>query len=155
MRRAEKELAESTQIEEILRKADVIRLALFDGKEPYIVPLLYGYDGEQLYFHSAGEGRKIEILRSNPRVCFECEIDVRIKPSDKICSWSLQYRSVVGYGVVRFLTDPAEKRKAMETLLDHYTDPPYDIEDTTLQRTCMFVVEIESLCGKSSPVPKV
>jgi len=150
MRRAEKELKQPAQIEDVLTRARVIRLALMDEREPYIVPLLFGYDGKRLYFHSACEGRKINILQNNPRVCFECEVDVEIRPADNICSWSVGYRSVIGYGVVSIITDLAEKRKAMGVLLNHYTNSPYEIPDVSMEKTCMFAVEIEAIQGKGS-----
>lgn len=38
----------------------------------YVVPLIYAYDGDALYVASI-EGRKIEMMRANPSVCFEVD----------------------------------------------------------------------------------
>ncbi|MGH3035786.1 MAG: pyridoxamine 5'-phosphate oxidase family protein, partial [Gaiellaceae bacterium] len=38
----------------------------------YVVPVIYAYDGEGFYAYSL-EGRKIRMMRSNPRVCFEVD----------------------------------------------------------------------------------
>jgi uncharacterized protein len=38
----------------------------------YVVPVIYAYDGECIYVYSI-EGRKIELMRANPHVCFEVD----------------------------------------------------------------------------------
>jgi uncharacterized protein len=150
MRRSEKEIANREEISAILREAEVIRLAMVDCDRPYLVPVLYGFDGEHLYFHSACEGRKIDILRKNPHVCFECEVDVSLKPSDSICRWSVHYQSVIGCGKVVFLDDPVEKREAMDILLLHYAQPPFQISSSALETVCMLRLDIETMSGKRS-----
>ncbi len=59
MRRKEKEIADKSEIESIIRKSLVCRLGIVDAGLPYIVPLCFGYDNGALFFHSAKEGRKI------------------------------------------------------------------------------------------------
>ncbi len=150
MRRSEKEITDRNELAAILREAEVLRLAMMDGSSAYLVPVLYGFDGENLFFHSACEGRKIDILRKNPYVCFECETDVSLKPSEDICRWSVHYRSVIGYGRVVFLHDPAEKCDAMEILLQHYAEPPFQISSSAMETVCMLRLEIEKISGKAS-----
>ena len=150
MRRAEKEITDQAEIHEILRQARVVRLAMIDGVRPYMIPMLYGFDGDHLYVHSARDGRKLAVLRKNPEVCFECEVDVGLRPTENICSWSVDYRSVIGYGRAVFLEDEVEKQKAMEILLEHYADPPFEIPAPALASTCMIRVEIQSMTGKRS-----
>ncbi len=150
MRRSDKEIADREEVAAILRGAEVVRLAMVDCGRPYLVPLLYGFDGERLFFHSAFEGRKIDILRKNPHVCFECEVAVSLKPSDNICRWSVNYRSVIGYGRVVFLDDPVEKHAAMEIVLKHYAQPPFTIHSSALEAVCMFRLDIETMSAKRS-----
>ena len=64
-------------IERLLQTALVGRIACcateFDGEaRPYVVPLAYGYDGSAVYAFSA-PGRKIEIMRAQPKVAFEVD----------------------------------------------------------------------------------
>ena len=63
MRRSEKEITDKLAIEKIINASLVCRLALSDGNQPYIVPLCFGYQDRTLYFHSALEGKKIDILK--------------------------------------------------------------------------------------------
>lgn len=76
MRREDRSVTELDGIEAILKECRTCHLAMVDEGKPYVVPLSYGYqlneDGTlTLYFHSAKEGRKLDILRKNNLVCFE------------------------------------------------------------------------------------
>jgi len=57
MRRREKQITDTKQMEQILAQAQVCRLAMVDKGHPYVVPLNFGYRDGALYFHSALEGR--------------------------------------------------------------------------------------------------
>ena len=71
MRRNDREL-DFPAILSLLDRCRIVRLAMIDGQEPYIVPLNYGYtctDGQiTLYCHSAKEGRKLDVMRANPHI---------------------------------------------------------------------------------------
>ena len=71
MRRKDKEIKDKEVIESIIKRATVCRIALSENNVPYIVPLSFGYKDNCLYFHSAPEGRKIDIIKQNNNVCFE------------------------------------------------------------------------------------
>jgi nitroimidazol reductase NimA-like FMN-containing flavoprotein (pyridoxamine 5'-phosphate oxidase superfamily) len=95
MRRSEREIKDRALIDAIIRQCQVCRLGLSDGEEPYIVPLCFGYDGETLYFHSAPEGKKLDILRNNSRVCFEFDIPEGMREAEQGCRWGIDRKSVV------------------------------------------------------------
>ncbi len=78
MRRREREIRDQAGIQEILEKGLVCRLGLYDGQYPYVVPMNFGYRDGRIYFHCAAEGRKIDILQKNDRVCIEVDIDSRL-----------------------------------------------------------------------------
>jgi hypothetical protein len=78
MRRKDREITDRAELLRILAKARVCRLALVDGDRPYVVPLTFALDGADLVLHSARTGRKLDILRRNPAVCFEVEEGVEI-----------------------------------------------------------------------------
>src|SRR5271157_1176991 len=105
MRRSEREIKERAVIDATIRQCLVCRLGLADGVEPYIVPLCFGYDGEALYFHSASDGRKIDILRKNNRVCFEFDIPEGMREAEQGCRWGIKYRSVIGFGTAEIVDD--------------------------------------------------
>ena len=150
MRRKEKEIANKNEIEAIIYKSQVCRLGLVDEGLPYIVPLCFGYQNNTLYFHSARDGRKIEILKRNNRVCFEFDIDTQIHAGKTACAWGMNYRSVIGYGTASFVDDPADKRKALDIIMRQYADGEFTYSDKTLKKTRVIRVEISSMAGKKS-----
>lgn len=152
MRRKEKEITEQQDLETILRRSNVCRLAMVEGDRPYIVPLNFGYSQGSLYFHSARKGRKIDILKQNPQVCFECETDVRIVTGEKACQWGAEYKSVIGFGRARFITDPEAKKEALNIIMDHYAGRSFDFSDEDVDKVAIIGVVIEEMTGKRAPV---
>ncbi len=112
MRRKEKQITDKKQMEQILEQAQVCRLAMVDKGHPYVVPLNFGYRNGSLYFHSALEGRKINVLNVNAQVCFEVDELVKMNKAAQACDWGVSFRSVIGTGTARMLETPAEKRLA-------------------------------------------
>ena len=87
MRRKDKETENLKNIEEIIHRANICRLALCEGDRPYIVPLCFGYESRKLYFHSASQGRKLELLENNRNVCFEMDVDQGLAFEEIPCKW--------------------------------------------------------------------
>jgi nitroimidazol reductase NimA-like FMN-containing flavoprotein (pyridoxamine 5'-phosphate oxidase superfamily) len=150
MRRAEREIEDRDTIDGILRQATVCRLGLCDDGMPYVVPLNYGYDGDCLYFHSAREGRKMEVLKANPNVCFEVDVDHELVPTETACDWTARFRSVIGFGKARPVEDLDEKRRALDVLLGHYSDGDYQYTEEALAEVAVIRIEIEEITGKQS-----
>jgi len=148
MRRKDKEIFDRDVIDSIIRRASVCRLAMVEGGLPYVLPLCFGYEANVLYFHSAAEGRKLEILHKNSKVCFEMDIDQELICSGDGCT--MRYRSVIGTGKASFLDEPEEKRKALDLIMRHYHQEPRAYPEATLGRTAIIKVEIEKVTGKIS-----
>ena len=150
MRRKDKAIVELAEIEEILRKALVCRLGLTDGNRPYIVPLSFGFQNNNLYFHSAPEGKKIEMLRKNSKVCFEFDLDHQLVADEEACKWGMKYRSVIGFGKASIIEDIREKREGLNAILEHYSGRTFDYPEAAVNGTLVIKVEIESVTGKKS-----
>jgi nitroimidazol reductase NimA-like FMN-containing flavoprotein (pyridoxamine 5'-phosphate oxidase superfamily) len=124
MRRKDREITDRAALEAIIEKADACRLGFAWGGEPYIVTLNFGWtwEGELplLYFHCAREGRKLDLARAAPRVCFELDVDHELVAGPDPCEWGMKYASVVGYGLLCELTDDAERRAALDSIMRHY-----------------------------------
>jgi len=151
MRRKDKEIKDCNIIEEILQKGEICRIGLSDNGQPYIVPVNYGYQNNRLFFHSAIEGRKIDILRKNPHICFEVTVDDTIVTGEKACDWGMRYRSVMGEGTVLFLEDTTEKRAALDIIMSQYDrEGVFTYGDGALERVTIIQIDIISLSGKQS-----
>jgi len=150
MRRKEQEITDRAAIESILAKSTVCRLALSTNDRPYIVPLCFGYEDNALYFHTAQEGKKIDILKKNSRVCFEVDCDHELVSNETPCKWSMKYRSVIGVGKASLIDDPESKRKALDSIMQHYAGRPSGYSAASMEKILIIKVEIESMTGKSS-----
>jgi len=150
MRRKEKEITDRAVIESIVLRSSVCRLALSEDNRPYIVPLCFGYKDNTLYFHSAREGKKLDILRKNTNVCFEFDIDHKIVEAEKACKWGMEYQSVIGYGNASVINDPESKRRAFNIIMQHYSGSSFTYAEAALKNTVIIKVEIESMRGKKS-----
>ena len=150
MRRSEREVKDPSQIEEIMAQAMVCRLALSDGESPYLVPLNFGLGDGCLYLHSALQGKKIDLIRKNPRVCFELEAYVEVLPAPKICDWSVRYATVIGTGRAALLEDAAEKIQGMNAITRHYSPAPHEFTAEEVAKVAVIKVMIESLSGKKA-----
>ncbi len=150
MRRADREITGKATIEGIIRRSRVCRLALADENRPYIVPLCFGYKDNSLYFHSAVQGKKIDIIKKNNRVCFEFDIDSEVIKADKACEWGMQYKSVVGFGQASFLEDSESKRQALDIIMQQYSGESSAYLEAKLKHTVIIKVDIEHMTGKQA-----
>ena len=150
MRRKDLELTERAEVEAILAEATVCRLAMCDGDQPYVVPLSFGYRDDALYFHCAAQGKKLDILEKNNKVCFELDVDQELKRGDRAWEFGVKYRSVIGFGAARIIDDPSEKAAALDIVVEHYGVSPEEYPDALLNVTNVIKVEIDSMTGKKS-----
>ncbi|MFY9152345.1 MAG: GNAT family N-acetyltransferase [Prolixibacteraceae bacterium] len=151
MRKINQEISDKTTIEEILSQSKICRIAMVDEGQAYLLPLNYGYKNNCIYIHSASSGKKLEVLRANPQVCFEIEQQAELVKSEKACNWATIYRSVVGNGKVEILTDFAEKQRALEIIMAHNGAPELiDFETKQVNSIVILKLSIEKLTAKQS-----
>lgn len=150
MRKKEKEITDIGEIESIIAGGDVCRIGFVDGDEPYIVPVSFGYDGKAIYFHCALEGRKIDLIRKNSRVCFELDADAVIRQAASACDWGVKYRSVMGTGRASLLTDNKEKVHGLNVIMKHYSPTHFSFPPAKLDSTLVVRIDVESISGKKS-----
>jgi nitroimidazol reductase NimA-like FMN-containing flavoprotein (pyridoxamine 5'-phosphate oxidase superfamily) len=159
MRRREKEVTDPAEARAVLARGEVLRLAMIaaDGA-PYVVPLSFvaapGPDGLRLWVHSAGEGRKIEALRADPRVCFEVTVDAAVVPAERVCDFSARFTSVIGAGRAVFVESPEEKVRALEAIGARYAGRHGAVAKAEAARVQVIEIRVESLSCKRSPAPR-
>jgi nitroimidazol reductase NimA-like FMN-containing flavoprotein (pyridoxamine 5'-phosphate oxidase superfamily) len=148
MRRSDREITDRNDIEDIIKKSRVCRLALADGNQPYIIPLNFGYRDNVLYFHSARDGKKIDILKRNPAVCFEFDIDHELVIAEKACDWGMKYRSVIGFGTASLVENMDQRHEALAIIMRQYSTASHEFDRATVHKTAIIKVEIEMMTGK-------
>ena len=151
MRRTDKEITDQDLIDEILKKSEICRVAFSNDEFPYIVPFNYGYRDNALYFHSAGSGKKIDLIRKNNKVCFEITQSSRIVKGKKACNWTTKYRSVIGFGSIEIITETSRKVRGLDIIMEHYGQKNTGRYDTHhLERLVILKLTIEQLSAKQS-----
>lgn len=151
MHEKDKKINDVTTIEGIIWKARVCRLGLSDNGRAYIVPLCFGYKDNILYFHTARKGKKLDIIKKNNNVCFEIDIDHEVVKSKQACGYTMKYQSVIGFGKATFIEDIESKRKALDVIMQNYSDGSFEYPVEALKNTIIIIkVEIESMTGKKS-----
>ncbi len=151
MRRKDRLVQDRKEIDTIIEKSDVCRLAMAKEGQPYMVPLSFGYDGQAVYVHTADRGKKIDYFTANPNVCFEFEGRVRVVPHpDVACKWSVAFESVIGYGTIDELLSPEQKQYGLNQIMRHYSHQDWDLDVPGQPRTRVWRITIQSLTGKRS-----
>ncbi len=150
MRRKDKEIKDINVIESILNKSNVCRIALSENNSPYIIPVCFGYKDNCLYFHSANEGKKIDIIMKNNNICFEFDDYSGLLISENPCEWDMKYYSVIGFGKASFIHDFDEKIKALNIIIEHYSESSYEFQKKIIDAVTIIKVEIENITGKRS-----
>lgn len=150
MRRNEKEITDIEEIEKIIKKGKVCHLGLVDNNEPYIVPVNFGYERNALYFHSALEGRKVELIKRNNKICFEIDTDVEIVNAEKSCDCTTKYRSVIGTGRAHILNSDEDKAHGLSLIMKQYSDGEPGPDFEKLNSVLIIKIDIKSITGKKS-----
>lgn len=124
MRRKDREVNNIEEINAIISEAAVIRLGLYDGVVPYIVPMNFGFefvDGVHLfYMHCANQGKKLDIIRKNSRCCYEIDLAYELKSAVEACGWTMNFKSVMGTGRIEILESADDKIHGLTILMKQY-----------------------------------
>lgn len=93
--RREREVTDIAQILGILDRAKIVHVGMIDGDMPYVVPMNYGYTMEDgkltLYLHGATRGRKLDVLRRNPKVFVQIDTDIVPFAGKAACQYGVCY----------------------------------------------------------------
>jgi nitroimidazol reductase NimA-like FMN-containing flavoprotein (pyridoxamine 5'-phosphate oxidase superfamily) len=121
------------EIDEVLTKQVLGRIGCHNDGITYIVPISYAYDGNYIYCHTR-EGMKVNMMRKNPKVCFEV---------DEIINMA-NWKNVIAWGEFEELTTPANRETALNCLVNrilpvissetthisaHWPFPPKDMDE--------------------------
>jgi nitroimidazol reductase NimA-like FMN-containing flavoprotein (pyridoxamine 5'-phosphate oxidase superfamily) len=122
------------EMQRLLKKCSHGRLGLAFQNEPYVVPVSYGYDQGRIFFHSAKQGKKVDFMRRNNKVCFEVD------------EYQKGWASVLCYGTAVLREDIEAKTEFFEVLMGHKPS------DEQLKNMVFYVgiIQIEDMTGRCS-----
>jgi nitroimidazol reductase NimA-like FMN-containing flavoprotein (pyridoxamine 5'-phosphate oxidase superfamily) len=157
MRRKEKEIRNREVLEELLRSAPVCRIGLAPGAGgtdgdgyPYIVPVHFVYSEGRILIHSSRQGRKIDMLTRNPRVCVEIDEYLGLIPAEKACGYGSRYRSLIAFGRAKVVEAEEEKRRALQLLMEKYAGRSFDFPPRAVMSVGIIEIQLEEVTGKQA-----
>ena len=158
MTKRERQITDPDQIRQILEDGKVLHLGLCVDNEPYVVPMNYGFTFEDeklvLYLHSAVRGKKLDMIRVNPKVFFEIDCH-RIPFEGKVaCQYGMSYSSIMGKGHAQILDNSEEKQKAMTLLMKAQTGKDFSFNDPLVSIVAVIRIDVSEYTAKHRPLPE-
>ena len=154
----ERQVTDPQQILRILDEAKVLQLGLSVNDEPYVVPMNYGYTMEEgkltMYLHSAVKGKKLDMIRQNPKVFFSLDCDRKPFEGRVPCQYGLVYSSVMGRGTAALVEDVEEKKQAMSILMKTQTGKDFSFEDRLVSIVTVIRIDVQEYTAKHRPLPE-
>ena len=153
LRRKEKAIKTKDEMIAILESVEYVTVAMCLDNEPYLVTLSHGYDRDRncLYFHCAQEGKKVDIMRQSIVVWGQALLDKGyVQGACDHLFATAQFR-----GKVAFVDELAEKRHALEVMIEGLEGEPGRVKATQLtEETIKGVrigrIDIDYMSGKKS-----
>lgn len=155
MRRKEREITDDTKINEIIDKCQICRIGLNDSGKVYIVPMNFGFcmeDGKRVfYFHSANEGRKVNLAAQTHYAGFELDTKYSLLEGSAACGYSAEFESIIGEGKIDIIEGTEQKKKALSEIMYHATRRKYwDFPDAAIENVCVLRLEVEEISCKAN-----
>jgi nitroimidazol reductase NimA-like FMN-containing flavoprotein (pyridoxamine 5'-phosphate oxidase superfamily) len=122
-----------------------------DG-QPYVIPTLYGRNGEKLYLHGSAASRMLEKLETGIPGCITVTLVDGLVLARSAFHHSMNYRSVVAFGTAHEIHDPAQKTRALRVISEHLMAGRWDDvrnpSEKELKATAVLEFSIEEASAK-------
>lgn len=154
MRRSDREITDENKKIAVLENSSTLYLAMNDADQgiPYLVAVSYGMkvcDGKVLlYFHCAGQGKKVDLLSRDPRVRFFANHGEQLVYDKNKKQCTMNYESVSGIGTVKEI-ETENKKHALDLLMKHYY--PRDVveyDEKMIEVTRVYCLHVEEMTAK-------
>ena len=154
MRRSEREITESAEIESFIAGEKIMRVGFIDDGEVYIVPVNYGYTvfggRYTFYFHGAVAGRKYGLSLKKPSVGFEIDGGYELVEAENACGHSARFKSVIGTGILSIINDEEERKAALECVMKQAAGKTgLEYDSNVLGRTAVFKLDVKTMSCKA------
>lgn len=106
-------------VHEILDRALICHVAFVSDGQPFAMPTIHARRGDTLYLHGSNGSRMLRIAAAGEPLCVTATIIDGIVAARSAFHHSLNYRSAVVIGSGRRVTKQAEKRVALEMVVEH------------------------------------
>jgi uncharacterized protein len=152
-RHPERGAYDRTTIDAVLDEALLCHLAwVTDEGHPRVIPTIHVRVGDTIYVHGSGAGRTLRGIRDGRTVCLEATLLDGLVLARSTPKHSMNFRSVVVYGVPREVVDPDEADEAQRALVDHVVPGrTADVRmptDRELKETAIFAIPLTEASAK-------
>jgi uncharacterized protein len=106
-------------IHAILDAAFICHVGFVDEGQPFVIPTAFARVGERLYVHGSAASRMLRTLASGAPACVTVTLVDGLVLARSAFHHSINYRSVVVVGAATEITDPAEKSRALDAIVEH------------------------------------
>ena len=129
-----------------------------DG-QPFVIPTLYGRDGKKLYLHGSAASRMLGTLETGIPVCITVTLVDGLVLARSAFHHSMNYRSVVAFGIAHKIDEPAQKTRALRIISEHLIARRWDDvrspSEKELKATAVLEFSIEEASAKIRTGPPV
>ena len=127
--------------------------------QPYVIPTVYGRDGNSLYIHGSAASRMLRNLDQGIPVCITVTLLDGLVLARSVFNHSMNYRSVVILATATLVNDPNEKLAALravsEHILPHRWDDTRQPNDKELKATSVLRIPIDEFSAKIRTGPPI
>lgn len=136
MRKESREMSAEWALE-VLDKAPYVTVSMtVEDGTPYGLPLsLVRTDDKTFYFHCALEGKKLDILQKNPRVCLSAVTKCKPTVGPKDGSFTLEFKSAIAFGIAEIVESDEEKIAALRAICERFLPQHMDAFETSIERS--------------------
>jgi len=103
----------------ILDTAFLAHVGFSINGQPFVIPTLYGREGDKLYLHGSAASRMLRELDSGIAACVTVTLVDGLVLARSAFHHSMNYRSVVAFGTARKISSAAEKERALRIISEH------------------------------------
>jgi len=139
----------NAECERILTESYTGILVMCHDEEPYAIPINHAYSDGKLYFHCAVKGKKLDMIRANPKICYVVNSyfgNLEDFKDGVRCHGN--WESVIVYGNARVIEEAEELSNAFKAFMEYYSPTYFKPREGSLKTTRVIIVELESMTAR-------
>lgn len=138
------------EIDAIIKQCKTCYVAMSADDVPYVLPMNFAMDGDQVILHSAQQGRMWETIKKNPKVCINWTLGEELAWQDvKVgCSYRVKSQSVIIEGTAKIVEDFDEKQRIVGQFMTHYSEMPFKFSAPAIRNVGLLLVTISKITAK-------
>jgi hypothetical protein len=143
----------------ILDSAFLAHVGFNVNGQPFVIPTLFGRQGDKLYLHGSAASRMLRELESGVPACVTVTLVDGLVLARSAFHHSMNYRSVMAFGTARKIDEPEQKARALRVISEHLIAGRWDDvrgpSERELKETAVLEFSIEEASAKIRQGPPV